>query len=118
MVAWTRWINGMELTRIGNKGHLSMEGNYAQVQVQRGAQNPNQRARTRKTSKRKGSKNQGVTNLPPLEKSRPRDLVAQETIATLPSLGNSLLLGFLHTIPMVASNIYQLRGFTSPGPRL
>ena len=67
MVAWMRWINGMALARIGNKGHLSMEGNYAQVQVQRGAQNPNQRAKTRKTLKRKSCENQGVTNLPPLE---------------------------------------------------
>ena len=29
--------------------------------------------------KSKSCKNQGVTNLPPLEKSRPRDLVAQGT---------------------------------------
>src|SRR4051812_13434381 len=50
-----------------------------------------------KLGKRKSCKNQGVTNLPPLEKSRPRDLVAQGTIANLPSLGNSLLLGFLLT---------------------
>src|ERR1041384_5925936 len=94
MVAGMRWINGMTLARIVNKGHLSMEGNYAQVQVQRGAQNPNQRAKTRKTLKRKSCENQGVTNLPPLEKSRPRDLVAQGTIENLPSLGNLLLLGF------------------------
>src|SRR3954471_23911279 len=62
MVAWMRWINIMALERIGNKGHLSMEGNYAQVQVQRGAQNPNQRAKTRKTLKRKSCENQGVTD--------------------------------------------------------
>src|SRR3954464_591501 len=61
MVAWMRWINGMTLARIGNKGNLSMEGNYGQVQVQRGAQNPNQRAKTRKTSKTKSCENQGVT---------------------------------------------------------
>src|SRR3954470_22176541 len=99
MVAWMRWVNGMALPRIGNKGHLSMEINYAQVQVQRGAQNPNQRTKTRKTSKRKSCENQGVTNLPPLEKSRPRYLVAQGTVANLPSLGNSLLLGFLAYYP-------------------
>ena len=56
-----RCINAMTLERIGNKGHLSMEGYYDQVQVQRGAQNPNQRAKTRKTSKRKSYDNQGVT---------------------------------------------------------
>ena len=61
LVAWMRWINGMELARIGIKGHLSMERRYAQVQVHRGAQEPNQRTKTRKTTKRKGCENQGVT---------------------------------------------------------
>ena len=80
-----RWVNGMAWARVGNKGHLSIERKYAQVQVQRGAQEPNQRAKARKTAKRNSCENQGVTNLPPLEKSRPRDLVAQGTIANLPS---------------------------------
>ena len=97
MVAWMRWINGMALERLGNKGHLSLEGKYAQVQVQRVAKNPNQWAKSRKTQKGKSCENQGVTNLPPLEKSHPRDLVAQGTTANLPSLGNSLHLGFLLT---------------------
>src|SRR4051812_23134816 len=29
---WMRWITGMALARVGNKGHLSMEKKYAQVQ--------------------------------------------------------------------------------------
>src|SRR4051812_28936728 len=65
--------------------------------------------KSEKFLEKESSKIQDVTNLPPLEKSRPRDLVAQGTIANLPSLGNSLLLGFplvfLHIVPLVASNI-------------
>ena len=97
LVAKMRWISGMALARVGIKDHLSMKNKYAQVQVQRGAQKPNQRTTTRKKAKRKSCENQGVTNLPPLEKSCPRDLVAQGTIANLPSLGNLLLLGLLLT---------------------
>ena len=40
-------------------------------------------SQSRKNSrKEKGCKNQGVTNLPPLGKSRPRDLVAREQMDT------------------------------------
>ena len=67
LVAWMRWISGMALAWIGDKGHLSMEREYAQVQVQRGAQEPNRRTKTRKPRKIKGCENQSVTNLPPLE---------------------------------------------------
>ena len=38
------------------QGHLSMERRYAQVQVQRGAREPNQRTKTRKPRKRKAAK--------------------------------------------------------------
>ena len=41
------------MARVGIKGHLSMERKYAQVQVQRGAKEPNQRTKTRKTAKKK-----------------------------------------------------------------
>jgi len=53
-----------------------------------------QAGKNAKNREKKSCENQGVTNLPPLEKSRPRDLVAQGTIANLPSLGNSLHPGF------------------------
>jgi hypothetical protein len=39
-------------------------------------------------------KNQGVTNLPPLKKSRPRDLVAQGLLTDIPTWGNRFQLGF------------------------
>src|ERR1043165_7544518 len=61
LVAKMRWVNGMALARVGDKGHLSMERKYAQVQVRRGAQEPNQRTKTRKPRKRKSCENQGVT---------------------------------------------------------
>src|SRR3954465_14951214 len=64
---WLRWITGMALARVGNQGHLSMEKKYAQVQVQRGAQEPKQRQKREKSKNRKSCENQGVTNLPPLE---------------------------------------------------
>src|SRR4051812_5337671 len=52
-VAWMGWINRMAMARVGFKGHLSMERKYAQVQVQRRAQEPNQQAKTRKTREKK-----------------------------------------------------------------
>ena len=67
LVAWVRWISGIALERVGIKDHLSMKKKYAQVQVQRGAREPNQRQKREKPRKRKGCENQGVTNLPPLE---------------------------------------------------
>ena len=67
LVARLRWINGMALEMVGIKDHLSMERRYAQVQVQRGAQEPNQRQKRENREKRKSCENQGVTNLPPLE---------------------------------------------------
>ena len=61
-----RWINGMALARVGNKGHLSMERKYAQVQVQRGAQKPNQRAKARKNQKKeKAAKTRVSQTYPP-----------------------------------------------------
>ena len=71
MVDMMRWINGMALPRIGNKGHLSMESKYAQVQVQRGAQEPNQRTKTRKNREKKKLRKSGCHKPTPLRKSRP-----------------------------------------------
>jgi hypothetical protein len=51
----------MALARVGNQGHLSMEKKYAQVQVQRGAQEPKQRQKREKSKNRKSCENQGVT---------------------------------------------------------
>src|SRR3954464_11180741 len=56
--------------------------------------NRKSRNKSEKFSKKESSEIQDVTYLPPLEKSRPRDLVAQGTIANLPSFGNLLLLRF------------------------
>src|ERR1041384_8772478 len=56
LVAWMRWINGMALSRVGNKGHLSMERKYAQVQVRRGAREPNQRQKRENREKEKAAK--------------------------------------------------------------
>ena len=63
-MVWMMWVNGMTLARVGIKGHLSMERKYAQFQVRRGAQEPNQQTKTRKTAKRKSYENQGVTKDP------------------------------------------------------
>src|SRR3954463_1778408 len=50
-----------------------------------------------KTAKKKKLRKLGCPKPTPLEKSRPRDLVAQGTIGNLPSFGNLLLLGLLLT---------------------
>jgi hypothetical protein len=44
--------------------------------------------------KKKMGKIQGVTNLPPLKKSRPRDLVAQGSNMNIPTWGNHFQHGF------------------------
>jgi hypothetical protein len=56
--------------------------------------NRKSRNKSEKFSKKESSEIRDVIDLPPLEKSRPRDLVAQGTIANLPSFGNLLLLRF------------------------
>src|SRR4051812_41058671 len=65
LVAWMRWINGMAMERVGNKGHLCMERKYAHVQVQRGAQDPSQRQKRERPRKRNSCENQGVTMMYP-----------------------------------------------------
>ena len=69
MVAWMRWINEMIMERHGNKGYLSMERKYAQVQVQRVAQNPNQRAKIQKNSEKKKLRKPGCHKPTPLRKN-------------------------------------------------
>ena len=63
-----RWVNGMAMARIGNKGHLSMERKYAQVQVQRGAQEPNQRTKSEKNCEKKKLRKPGCHKPTPLRK--------------------------------------------------
>ena len=53
MVAKLRWINGMALARAGNKGHLSMEKEYAQVQSPTRCSRTKTAAKTRETEKKK-----------------------------------------------------------------
>ena len=65
MVAWMRWIHEMTMERHGNKGYLSMERKYAQVQVQRVAQQPNQRAKIQKNSEEKAAKTRVSQTYPP-----------------------------------------------------
>src|ERR1043165_655102 len=62
LVAWMRWISRVAMARIGNKGHLSMKRKYDQVHVQRGAQEPNQRTKMRKTAKKKRLRKPGCHN--------------------------------------------------------
>lgn len=47
-----------------------------------------------KSKEKEMGKIQGVTNLPPLKKSRPRDLVAQGLTLNTPTWGNRFQLGF------------------------
>jgi hypothetical protein len=56
--------------------------------------NPQKSDSRPKSRKRKMGKIQGVTNLPPLKKSRPRDLVAQGSNKNITPWGNRFQLGF------------------------
>src|SRR4051812_32875566 len=118
MVAWMRWIIGMEKARIGNKGYLSMEGNYAQVQVQRGAQNPNSGQKPEKLRKEKAAKTR-VSQTYPLRKissSRSGCSGNHCKLTVLRKLTVPSISFMLHIVPTVASNMLLLRGFTPPGP--
>jgi hypothetical protein len=52
------------------------------------------KAKPNENQKKKMGKIQGVTNLPPLKKSRPRDLVAQGLNMNIPARGNRFQLEF------------------------
>ena len=59
-----RWVTGMALKRLGIKGHLRMERKYAQVQVRRGAREPNQRQNEKNREKEKAMKTRVSQHLP------------------------------------------------------
>ena len=61
LVARLRWITGMSLTRVENKGHLSMERKYAQVQSPTRCSRTKPAAKREKPRKRKSCENRGVT---------------------------------------------------------
>src|SRR3954468_20993402 len=50
---WMRWITGMALARVGNKGHLSIKKKYAQVQSPTRCSRTKTATKTRKTEKKK-----------------------------------------------------------------
>src|SRR3954465_5158007 len=106
-------MNGM--AGVGIKVHLSMERKYAQVQVQRGAQEPNQRTKTRKPRKRKSCENQGVTNLPLRINLVLEIWLLREPSQTYRPSETCCFSNFFflrHTVPTVASNIYEGVYFT------
>src|SRR4051812_29081199 len=109
----------MALARVGNQGHLSMENKYAQVQVQRGAQEPKQRQKTRKIEKSKKLRKPGCHKPTPLRINLVLEIwLLREPLQTYRPSATCCFSDFfflLHIVPTVASNIY-MRGFTSPGP--
>ena len=58
------------------RGHLLQFPDHKATEKENSSKN------LRKTKEKERAKNQAVTNLPPLKKSRPRDLVAQGTSMT------------------------------------
>src|SRR3954462_3618943 len=93
-----RWVNGMARARAWIQGPLEhgkeICSSFKSNEVIKIKSNRKSRNKSEKFSKKESSEIQDVIDLPPLEKSRPRDLVAQGTIANLPSFGNLLTLGF------------------------
>ena len=114
LVAGLRWINGMALARVGNKGHLSMERKYAQVQVRRGAREPNQRQKREKPRKKRLRK-PGCHKPTPLRINLVLEIwLLREPLQTYCPSETWCFSDFflLHTVPTVASNIFEGVYFT------
>ena len=115
LVANMRWIRGMALAWIGIKGHLSMEKKYAQVQVQRGAREPNQRTKTRKTVTKKKLRKPGCHKPTPLRINLVLEIwFLREPLQTYSPSETCCFSDFflLHIAPTVASNIFEGVYFT------
>ena len=61
------------------RGHLLQSLDHKATEKENSSKN------LRKTKEKERAKNQAVTNLTPLKKSRPRDLVAQGTSMNIPT---------------------------------
>src|SRR3954465_7934645 len=92
-----------------------MERNYAQVQVQRGAQEPNQQTKTRKTEKTKKLRKPGCHKPTPLRINLVLEIwLLREPSQTYRPSETCYFSDFflLLIIPTVASNIYEGVYFT------
>ena len=87
---WLGWVGSRDdpWKRLGNQGLLEQEkktcSSSKSNELLKIHPNGKSRNKSAKFLEKESSKIQGVTNLPPLEKSRPRDLVAQGTIVNIP----------------------------------
>src|ERR1043165_5439404 len=113
LVAWVRWISGMALARVGNKGHLSMEKKYAQVQ------SPTRCSRNkpaRKTEKKKKVRKPGCHKPTPLRINLVLEIwLLREPSQTYRPSATCRFSDFfylLHIVPTVASNICEGVYFT------
>ena len=110
LVAWMRWINGMALERVGNKGHLSMEKKYAQVQSPTRCSRTKTAAKTRKTVKKKKLRKPGCHKPTPLRINLVLEiwLLKEPSQTYLPSETRCFSDFFLlHIVPTVASTIFE-----------
>src|SRR4051812_46887545 len=113
---WLRWITGMALTRVGNKGHLSMKKKYAQVQSPTRCSRTKTAAKTRKIEKTKKLRKPGCHKPTPLRINLVLEiwLLREPSQIYRPSATCcfSEFFFLLHIVPTVASNTYEGVYFT------
>src|SRR3954467_7526649 len=106
----------MALARVGNKGHLSMEKEYAQVQSPTRCSRTKTAAKTGKTEKKKKLRKPGCHKPTPLRINLVLEiwLLREPSQTYCPSetcyFSNFLFL--LHIVPTVASNLFEGVYFT------
>ena len=83
-LGWKLQGLGKDLGMTSHSGNKE-EGTFFSFQTTKPRKKENSRKNLRKTKEKEGAKNQVVTNLTPLKKSRPRDLVAQGSNMNIPT---------------------------------
>src|SRR3954466_7824919 len=110
----------MALTRVGNKGHLSMEKEICSSSSPTRCSRTKPAAKTRKTAKKKKLRKPGCHKPTPIRINLVLEIwLLREPLPTYRPSETCCFSDFFflrHTVPTVASNIY-MRGFTSPGPQ-
>src|SRR3954468_19833407 len=111
-----RWITGMALASVGNKGRLSMKKKYAQVQSPTRCSRTKTAAKTRKNEKTKKLRKPGCHKPTPLRINLVLEIwLLREPSQTYRPSETCCFSDFfflLHIVPTVASNLFDGVYFT------
>src|SRR3954463_14029984 len=113
---WMRWITGMALARVGNKGHLSMEKEICSSSSPTRCSRTKTAAKTKKIEKSKKLRKPGCHKPTPLRINLALEIwLLREPSRTYRPSATCCFSDFfflLHIVPTVASNTYEGVYFT------